>query len=279
MTWWIWRVTCLSFVLFVGATADLNSSLLSYLRNITNTAINPALKSGIPDPAQIDASKSGSSDAGCIIPNPVPVGPSCLCHASADYSVILDTVTGLSDLHITNFTSVVAVPDASLPGTVNLTVVGEMAVKGVLTTGGAKASVTACGVSPSASGTASTTIDTEATLTLSGVAVYDASAQCFNVSVDGSKAQLHDFLNYANHVNIDLGVIHIDVGKIVDLLESIAPKIETQIESAVQGPLSDLMKAVIGAKLPCVPLGIGERPLASGRSDTAASDAARRAVE
>ena len=265
-----------SLVILVQPRADLNSSILAYLRNITDTAINPALESGIPDPAKIDASKSGSSDAGCIIP--APFGK-CICHASAEYSVVLDTVTGLSGLHITNFTSVVAVPDASSPGTVNLTVVGEMTVNGTVTTGSAHASVTACGISPSASGTASTTIDTEATLTLVGVAVYDVAAQCFNISVQGSNAQLHDFSTYDNHVNIELGVIHIDVGNIVDLLESIAPEIEIQIEAALQGPLSDLMKDVIGAKLPCVPLGAGEQLPPSSRSDTAASAAARRAAE
>jgi hypothetical protein len=233
------------------AHGDLNSSLLAYLNNITVSAINPALASGIPDPVVITTvQKTGSADAGCIIPNPITGG--CICHADAEYSISLDNVAGLSKLHVTNWTHVAATAPAA---TINLTVVGEMAVTAVVTSGSAHASVTACGISPSASGDASTTIDTQATLTLLGAAVFNATASCFDIIVSGATVALHDFKDYGNHVDISLGIIKLDVGKLLDLLEELVPDIVTALENALQAPLSQVLKTVIGAQLPCVPLG------------------------
>jgi hypothetical protein len=66
---------------------------------------------------------------------------------------------------------------------------------------------------------------------------------------------LHDFKDYGNHVDISLGIIKLDVGKLLDLLEELVPDIVTALENALQAPLSQVLKTVIGAQLPCVPLG------------------------
>jgi hypothetical protein len=233
--------------------SDIASAILAGLNEIRDSAINPALHGAIPNPIPIAVSASGDADAGCIIPNPFG---GCICHADAGYSAELSSISGVNAMAITNFTDAAVSVISPFKFGINLT--AQVVFANVKAVGGAKAGVSACGISPSASGDASVMADGKGTVVMSAIAslnVSESHSTCISVSVSGARttfgqASLHD-----PSVVIDLGPIPgINIGDLVSLVLKLAPQITDAIASAADGPIGDALPSAINGRLPCIPI-------------------------
>lgn len=227
--------------------------ILKALNEARDTKINPAIAQSLPDPLSIQVKTSGKASAGCIIPNPFG---GCLCHASADYSVSMKNVKGLKGLHVTNFTSAQVSSDMT-----SISIGANIADGDVKAAGNAKAGVSACHISPSASGSASTHARLQKIhLVAAAKGKLDLLNRCVKlsfskVSVALDKVSIHD-----TSLKIELGPIPgVDVGKLVDLVTGMVPDLTAAVEKAVQGPISKaITKTADSGDIPCIKVPIAE---------------------
>merc|ERR1712100_42341 len=134
-------------------TGQLCPPILEKLNSARASQINPFLHSNIPSSIPIGFSQHEKASAGCILPNPAPFGPHCICSADAEYAVSLNTAKNLNSLQVTNFSSC-GVYLGSDSWTVNLT--AKFSFTGVEVSGGASAGCQACGIHPKVSGSVTT---------------------------------------------------------------------------------------------------------------------------
>jgi hypothetical protein len=156
-------------------------------------------------------------------------------------------------MSITNFTDAAVSVISPIKFGINLTAKVKFAdVKAV---GGAKAGVSACGISPSATGDASVMADGDGTVLVSAIASVNTSASCVAVSVSGARAQFEQTSLHDPSVVIDLGPIPgINLGDLVSLVLTLAPQITAAIASAAEAPIGDAIPAAINGQLPCIPI-------------------------
>jgi hypothetical protein len=160
--------------------------------------------------------------------------------------------TGVNNLVVQNFTSITSL--AVNTTAFNLTIGGAVGVQNVGAAGGAHAGVSACHISPSVSGTASTEADASGTILMDASGVYNSTGNCLDVHVNKlynvhfNQADIHD-----THVTINLGPIPgVDVGALVDLVAKLIPQLTSAIENAVAGALLPILPNIINGVLPCV---------------------------
>merc|ERR1711894_804706 len=119
--------------------------------------------------------------------------------------------------------------------------------------GDAHASVNACGISPSASGSASTHAKIRASLKAVAATTTDVVNRCIHLNVTKVDVNFNDVTIHDTSVNINLGPISgVDVSKLADLVTDAAPDIARDIANSVRG---DLSKAIMNAagNIPCMP--------------------------
>lgn len=229
--------------------------VLKALNKARDTTINPAIAHSMPDPLNINVGKSGKSDAGCIIPNPFG---GCICDASASYSVSMKDVEGLKGFHVENFTSATVSADST-----SFTIGADIADQDVIPRGDAHAGVGACGISPSASGSASTHVSFQKMhLEATATGELDLDKGCVKltftkINITFDEVSLHD-----TSLELDLGPIPgVDIGNLVDLVTGLSPDLTSAVEKAVQGPISDaITNAAASGDIPCIKIPIEAVP-------------------
>jgi len=238
------------------ALADAESSLiegmiLSALKANKDTAINPEINSVVPNPLELDVDLRGSSDAGCIIPNPFG---GCICDASAQYSLDLNQLAGANGIQIASFDTVAAKMDSLTSYTLSVGATVK-STKSLGLSGGAAASCEACGISPSAAGTSATNADISGSVTLEMTGSMDSENSCIKLESKSVAIQLQNLGIHDSSVKISLGPIPgVDVGGLVDLILNGAPAIRDAISHAAVGPIQDALHGAINEQLPCIPL-------------------------
>lgn len=225
--------------------------ILKALNDVRDSKINPAIAENISDPLEVDVEKSGGADAGCIIPSPISFGARrrrCICHASASYSVSMKNVKGLKALRVTNFTTASVSWDMS-----TITVGADVVDDDVEVDGGAHAGVSACHISPHASGSASTHARiTKTHLTAFATGEFDWLHECVNLRFTKVTVVLNEVSIHDTSVKI-APIPGVGIGTFVDLVLDIAPDLTTEITKAVQGPLSKaITNAAAKGDLPCI---------------------------
>lgn len=227
--------------------------VLAELNTLRDSLINPGVDSLIPEPIKVDTTASGSTST-CIIPSPF----GCVCHASAGYSATLEQASGVNGTTVTNFTSV----DAAAINTwsYNVSIVADLVTKqppgsrGIHLTGKARASCSACGISPSADGTASTYAEATAVLEATATGVYNATGNCVRLVLNAAVVHLQPVSLHDTQVDISLGPIPgINVGSIVDKIIDMVPDITKAISGAIKGPITHALADVL-PKLGCIKL-------------------------
>merc|ERR1711924_271275 len=124
-------------------------------------------------------------------------------------------------------------------------------------TGGAHASVSACHISPSASGSVNTEANGVGSGAIAAKGALNLTDTCVNitnvnkVTVGLSALKLHD-----EHVKISLGPIPgVDIGKLTGLVFKLVPSLTGDIKNAITGPISSaLTKVLQPGALPCIPI-------------------------
>lgn len=240
---WIWVLAAT-----VASQTAPNITLLKELNSLIPT-IDHAIQTGIPNPINVDAKASGSADAGCIIPAPFH---KCICHASASYEVDITKVSGANKLTIENFTHAEVTP-INLT-TYNITVDGKMAVGGMSANGGVHAGVDACGIKPSASGSASCDVGASGSAQVQALASLNSTGNCLDVKVHGASVHINSVSISNIHVDIDLAGIHLDVSKIVDLINGLSGDIGSEVEKVMNQLIPKLLPDLLSHSLPCVPI-------------------------
>lgn len=234
-------------------SGNIGGIILKALNAARVVAINPAIKLLVPDALNTTSqlSKAGETGSTCILPLPFH---GCGCHAKADYSVSLEEIKGLKGLHITNFTRAAFKKDLSV-----INVVAEIEdADAQMAPGIAEAGVTACGIHPKVSGSASTHAHLKYQLNAFGAGKFDPVNRCFQLSFTNVTVGLDQVQIYHTSLDIKLGPVPgMNIGLLVDLVNGMAPEIGHIIEHYVQRPISKAVtdavsKAKICIKIPVV---------------------------
>ena len=156
----------------------------------------------------------------------------------------------MNAVSITNFTSV----DAKMTGltSVDLTIGADIAAKSIGADGDAKAGVSACKISPSVHGTASTKCDASAKVQLTGKGSLDLSKKCISVSVAAANVNFDNVKIHDTSVKISLGPIPgLQVGSLVDLVLKAVPSITSSISGEIGPAISKELPGLVPKE--CIP--------------------------
>ena len=231
--------------------------ILDALRAARKPLINPEIAKYTPDPWPIDEGASNSSYS-CIIGTKAH----CLCHGGVAYNVTLDTLAGASKFQITSFDSVHATSKGL--GHFSLEIEGSLDDQDLWASGVARGSVSACGISPSLHGSASSAGNATGTLVLRGVAnrvvrppadiargVEVGKKHCLQLNVTSMALPRVDLDLHNISVHIDIGVLRIPISYFVDLFKG---HLTRYLIEFMQEELPSILPSHINDALPCVPV-------------------------
>jgi len=233
-------------LLMVVEADPISDAILKELNSLRDSVLNPLLSQKVPPKIPLSISKSGDADAGCIIPNPFG---GCICHADAQYSISIDSLSNLNTLSVTNFTS------CSYDGQNAINLTGAIAFTNAEPTGGAHAGCSACGISPSASGTVNTEATGVGVVAIQLTGALNLTSNCIQLN-PGAQVEVTLALSlHDTNVVISLGPIPgVNIGALADLVLKIVPELTSDITNAVQGPISDAVTDAIHSGIPCIPV-------------------------
>ena len=228
---------------------DLDKIVLDALNAALDLLINPALQKNMPDPFANMGLKPGGTSQICIIPNPFG---GCICTASAFFGVEIDTVSGASHGLITSFTS--AHLTATNLTSYSLTATASLQADKMHADGdgdNAHAGVSACGISPTVYGTASSDMDVpSASLQMTASATLTPQ-KCLKLHVDKATVLKDDLTMYNIDVEIDLGLFPLPISVFFDLFSG---SLSDMVGEAVKEPIGDSIPGAVNPVLPCIPL-------------------------
>ena len=228
----------------------LDALLLAGLRAAREKWVNPAIKRETPDPWRVDYEASNRSSM-CIIPGP----HTCLCHGTVGYNVTLDSLRGMSDMAIQSFDSLHAVVQLKNLSKYDLTIAGSLDDQSLGANGTARASIGACGITPSLHGDASADGNVTATVTMRAEGVIHRSGadgkRCMQIRIKSMAipALEADLSNI--HVALDFGVFHLPISYFVDLFKG---PLTRELKSELTTDLPKELPAKINPVLPCIPV-------------------------
>lgn len=160
-----------------GVAVNAAAQIIEIVGNIfIDTVIIRAVDAGLaamPNQLDIGATESGSTGNKCLVSNPAPFGPSCLCSARASYSATLDNVRGLDSISITSLSGSIDYDEAAgFSGTfATISAAGKLRVGDLTPRVSARGRVSACSLPAlSQSGSVSATLSMSSTASVRGSA-------------------------------------------------------------------------------------------------------------
>jgi len=227
----------------------LSTSIQKILEDEKDALINPAIAKAMPDPLPVVVELSNTTDAGLM--------PGFLCNMTARYSISLDEVDGLKNLHITHFNSA-AISKSQwecMTKGCDVAIVADVEDDNVvLNHGVAGVGLSGCKFSTNATGTITAEIDMKATVSMRGTVTPDLNKECIHIALTQTDVNFTQVSVHDTKVNIKMAGIDLDVSNFADQIVNESPELGKDIANAVHTEISKAVTDAV-AQLPCIKMG------------------------
>lgn len=195
--------------------------------------INEVIDKVVPNPLVLSKTVSGQTTQ-CV-------PPLCLCEATANYDVQLNSVSGLNMFKIARFTNFALIPAQELEMTMSV----QFASVDLSTFGNAvHVDLSVCGIASEGNGqwSAGVTFQNEVMVKLKPV--FELEKPCMSFDVVGSGLDLEQLAFVNPEVNIDIAGLQIDLDFINQLISEFVPRIKEEIQQKFAPMLNRIVTEV-----------------------------------